>query len=450
VRNRLDLAFQKLKWHGGLRLKLAYVPSLALCLVIGGAAASAIGTNDRLLAPAKTPAQGRFETVTALLEAAQRRVDQDQNLENDALAALDEARRIDPKDPRIDIVRETLAKKILGEYDSVLGPDRPFERVAGARLRFIIDRAKRFKPDFLGIAQYEAMLVVLRAKAWSGHPDCEGCPEMVIIPAGSLLLGSPPGEEGRQAHEGPQFRVTLAKPFLLGRYEVTRGEYAKYAAETSVAAAGTGCTEGQYLGSGNAHDKDASWRAPGFEQDDSHPVICVSWLDAVGYAEWLSKKTGKKYRLPSEAEWEYAVRAGTATPFSTTGLTVFSFVVGPDAPLMLPKAKHGRYLTKEDLSARSLFRPGTSLAGTFPENAFRLHDMHGNAAEWVQDCWLADYGMAAGDGRPRFIGTFCKDRAVRGGSWAGNEAMARSAARSFADANLRRTDLGFRVARDLD
>ncbi len=142
--------------------------------------------------------------------------------------------------------------------------------------------------------------------------DIPGGPEMVVVPAGSFLMGSPDSEPGRFGDEGPQHSVTIAKPFAIGRHAITRGQFAAFVNDTGHKTEG-----GAHVWKGDKWELDASasWRAPGFAQDDSHPVVCVNWDDATAYTEWLSKKAGKTYRLLSEAEWEYAARAGTTTPF---------------------------------------------------------------------------------------------------------------------------------------
>jgi Sulfatase-modifying factor enzyme 1 len=142
--------------------------------------------------------------------------------------------------------------------------------------------------------------------------DCADCPEMAVAPAGSFTMGSPADEPERYANEGPQHNVRLPRPFAVGRFAVTRDEFEAFVKDTSHKTEG-GC----YVSRGSEWKQDSalSWRSPGFEQTGSHPVVCVNWNDAKSYTAWLSKKTGKSYRLLSEAEREYVARAGTATPF---------------------------------------------------------------------------------------------------------------------------------------
>jgi formylglycine-generating enzyme required for sulfatase activity len=144
--------------------------------------------------------------------------------------------------------------------------------------------------------------------------DCSTCPRMVIIPGGSFTMGSPPTEPERRRFEGPRAGVTVAT-FAIGETEVTRAQYEVFVKDTK--RTDTGCfTYGfSSFRDPNAIDPNASWRNPGFEQTAEHPAVCVSWRDATDYAAWLARKTGRPYRLPSEAEWEYAARAGTTTVF---------------------------------------------------------------------------------------------------------------------------------------
>ncbi|HTT39786.1 MAG TPA: formylglycine-generating enzyme family protein [Burkholderiales bacterium] len=270
--------------------------------------------------------------------------------------------------------------------------------------------------------------------------DCDGCPEMVMLPAGSFTMGSPGSEAGRWPREGPRHTVTIAHPFAVGRFEVTRGEFARFVRETGYTAGG-GC----YFWSGSRAESQPSkdWRSPGFWQTERDPVVCVSWLDAKAYTRWLAAKTGKPYRLLTEAEWEYAARAGTQTsrPWGDD----------PDEACV--------YASVADFAARSI--PGSELwkfhncddrntytapAGTYMPNGFGLYDMIGNAWEWVEDCWHEDYTGAPNDGSA-WVSADCSQRVMRGGGWVSVPDLARSASRGW-DAPGDRGDFrGFRVAR---
>lgn len=291
--------------------------------------------------------------------------------------------------------------------------------------------------------------------ASSAGRDCRGCPEMVKIPAGKLNMGSPDSEPGRDPIEGPQHRVSV-RSFAIGRYDVSRGEWARFVAATRRTTI-DGC---QWSGPSRDHDANANWRRLGFTQDDTHPVVCVTWHDARDYAAWLSRKTHHHYRLPSEAEWEYAARGGTAT--------AYWWGTGPSHDF----ANHG---TEECCGGRIERRDRwrfTSPGNAFPANGFGLHDMAGNVLQYVADCFMPSYAGAPTDGAARTMTealktsgdladlngkSSCDYRVVRGGDWGDRAAWVRAASRSFAPppergaalANYRSGGVGFRVVRDL-
>ena len=246
--------------------------------------------------------------------------------------------------------------------------------------------------------------------------DCDGCPEMVVIPAGSFMMGSPASEEGRRDGEGPQHRVTL-RSFALGATEVTFDEW-------EACVRGGGCN--------GYRPGDQGWGR------GSRPVIMVSWEDAQAYASWLSAETGAAYRLPSESEWEYAARAGTTTPFHT-GATISTDQANYHGGYTYGSGRPGTY------------RRRTTPVGTFAPNAFGLYDVHGNVFEWVEDCWHSDYAGAPNDETAWTSGGRCSHRVLRGGSWDNLPRLLRSAARSRRlTAGTRSNGAGFRVARTLD
>ena len=212
--------------------------------------------------------------------------------------------------------------------------------------------------------------------------DCLECPETVVLPAGSFIMGSPASEEARLDNEGPQHKITIARPFAVGRFEVTFDEW-----DACVFAGG--CLH---------QPDDAGWGR------GRRPVIDVSWDDITNeYLPWLSRKAGKTYRLLTEAEWEYAARAGTSTPFST------GWTITPD------QANFHGFFTYGG-GARGVDRNQTLEVGSFEPNAFGLHDMHGNVFEWVQDCYEENYDGAPVDGSAVTTGD-CTYRVQRGGSW---------------------------------
>jgi len=251
--------------------------------------------------------------------------------------------------------------------------------------------------------------------------ECDVCPEMVVLPAGRFLMGSPATEPNRGSDEGPQREVTIARPFAVGRFEVTFAQW-----DACVAAGGCAPPE-----EGPYSPPDQNWGR------DNRPVINVSWQDAKRYVRFLNGRVGgKAYRLLTEAEWEYAARAGTTTAFST-GATI--------APTQAQYAHNRAYAGSPVLAAG----PGkTAPVGSFPANAFKLHDMHGNVWEWVEDCYAESYAGAPTDGSA-FVNQSCSDRVFRGGSWDNIPHVLRSAYRNWLTPTLRDFNLGFRVARTL-
>ncbi|PPD31296.1 MAG: hypothetical protein CTY20_00725 [Hyphomicrobium sp.] len=237
--------------------------------------------------------------------------------------------------------------------------------------------------------------------------DCHRCPEMVVVPAGSFLMGSPESDVSRRPDEGPQRRVTIARPFAVGRYEVAFAEW-------DACVADGGCTY---------KPRDEGWGR------GRRPVMNVSWNDAQAYVRWIRSKTGAPYRLLSEAEWEYAARGGTTTAFSF-GETI--------------KTTQAQFSEGKVGSAQK-----TVEVGTFKPNAFGLFDMHGNVWEWVEDCYAATYANAPTDGSQAPDEKDCS-RVLRGGSWGNSPQHLRSAVRLGDPPDHRIGIHGFRLARTLN
>ena len=271
--------------------------------------------------------------------------------------------------------------------------------------------------------------------------ECGACPELVVVPAGSFMMGSPASEAGRQDDEGPQRRVRVER-FALGWYEVTRAEYAVFARAT-----GRGDGGGCYAVDGDGAwgwSDDASWRSPGFRQTDDHPAVCVSWDDASAYVRWLSRETGREYRLPSESEWEYAARGGTSSSryWGEGSSSQCGYANGADASAK----RRFEGLTVASCDDGRVF---TVPVGTFRANGFGVLDVLGNVTEWVEDCWHDDYRGAPSDGRAWTGGGDCGLRVLRGGSWHNSPRYLRSSDRGRSAAGLRFDDRGFRVSRTL-
>jgi formylglycine-generating enzyme required for sulfatase activity len=236
---------------------------------------------------------------------------------------------------------------------------------------------------------------------------------MVALPGGTFWMGSPDREPGRSADEGPRHQVRIA-PFAIGRTAVTFAQYDAFAVAT-----------------GREKPHDAGWGR------GERPVIQVSWEDAVAYAKWLTEQTGKAYRLPTEAEWEYAARAGTETPF-WTGRCIHT--------------DQANYAGTDDYAgcgARTgVYRQQSVPVGSLPANPWGLHEVLGNVWEWVQDCWHDRYQGAPTDGSAWESGG-CDRRVLRGGSWNDEPRVVRAAVRYGDQPGFRNINNGFRLARTL-
>jgi formylglycine-generating enzyme required for sulfatase activity len=281
--------------------------------------------------------------------------------------------------------------------------------------------------------------------------ECVGCPEMVVVPAGSFTMGSAESEKGRNTWEGPTHTVTFARPFAVAKHELTVDQFAAFVRETGYKP-GTTCWtfEGGTVEQRNGR----GWNDPGYPKNGAHPAACVSWRDAKAYVEWLGRKSGgKAYRLLSEAEWEYAARART----SPSPVPRFSFgddenaICGHANALdQTAKGSFGGAAGKWDFVECSDGHAYTAPAGSFAGNPFGLHDMHGNVKEWTEDCFHEGKGYrgAPADGSP-WVTADCRLRVQRGGSWLSYARLLRAAMRFRGGPDDRANDIGVRVARTL-
>jgi formylglycine-generating enzyme len=287
--------------------------------------------------------------------------------------------------------------------------------------------------------------------------------KLVLIPAGEFMMGSaesaeevarafreygaPPADFFEDEH--PQHRVRITQPFYLGVHEVTVGQFRKFVEETGYktdAEKGTGGIKGAFGFDPKTGEfglsEDYSWRNTGFEQTDEHPVVNVSWNDAVAFCDWLSRKEGKTYRLPTEVEWEYACRAGTTTRYyhgdDPEGLAAVGNVADATAKAKFPdwdwpiKAEDGYVFTAP--------------VGKFKPNGFGLYDMHGNVWEWCADWYGEEYYRASPADDPKGPDSGA-NRVLRGGSWLNRPDFIRSAFRSWDVPASRYDSSGFRLAR---
>jgi formylglycine-generating enzyme required for sulfatase activity len=252
-------------------------------------------------------------------------------------------------------------------------------------------------------------------KARDVFKECDKCPEMVVVPAGSFTMGSPPIEAQRSRDEGPQHRVTFSQPFAVGKFSITFDEW-------DACAADGGCN--------NYRPDDRGWGR------GRQPVINVSWDDAKAYVTWLSRKTGKPYRLLSESEREYVTRAGTSTPF-WWGSSISTSQANYDGNSTYGSGAKGEY------------RQRTVAVDSFQPNPWGLYQVHGNVYDWVEDCYHDTYDEAPSDGSAWTSG-YCKSRVLRGGSWGVSPGFLRAA---FRDGNTSGFPIfsffGFRVGRTI-
>ena len=247
--------------------------------------------------------------------------------------------------------------------------------------------------------------------------DCAFCPVMVIVPAGTFVMGSPEEERGRLDHEGPQHEVAIGSPFAVGKFEITFDEW-------DACVSDGGCD--------GYSPSDEGWGR------GIRPAINVNYYDMKNYMTWLSQRTGKSYRFLTEAEWEYAARAGA--------ITIYPWGDEPDP-------SHANYGADTCCDGRAqgddTWDDMTAPVGSFPPNTFGLYDLHGNVYERVEDCWNHSYDGAPSDGAAWLTGD-CSAYVLRGGSWISPPELIRSAERDAYTRYYRAKVLGFRVARSLE
>ncbi len=292
-------------------------------------------------------------------------------------------------------------------------------------------------------------LSVASAEPITSWRDCADCPDMVRMPSGSFVMG--PSSSDAQASVGhaasQSLVVKVDKRFALGRTDVTRREYLLFVADSGYDGTGPCITWSEKLGRFNS-DRDRGPSNPGRPQSaqDDHPAVCVSWTDAKAYVAWLTDRTGKPYRLPSEAEWEYAARAGSASvyPWGDSATDACEFAN------LYDQSAHEVYdMGWQAVQCRDAYADVAPVAALAP-NAFGLYDMIGNVTEWVEDCYTASYVGRPSDSRAWVWTGGCGQRVVRGASWVSPAERARSAFRDHAESDMRADFLGFRVAVDID
>ena len=284
-------------------------------------------------------------------------------------------------------------------------------------------------------------------KVGEDFKDCEVCPKMVVIPEGEFVMGSSPGEQGRTKDEEPPHLVTI-RSFAISEYEITRGEYAHFREEGRSDSRQDDCFLWDERERKLKKETNKNWRNLFPEaQTDRDPATCVSWNDANAYVGWLSERTGKGYRLLTEAEWEYAARAGTVTArFWKADNDICKFANGADLTYLKAKPEFRGHL---DVNCSDGY-VYTAPVGSFSPNKFGIYDMLGNVWEWVQDCWHDSYEGAPSNGSAWATESESCSRVLRGGSWDGGPENIRSARRVGNDPEIGGNSQGFRVARTLD
>lgn len=354
---------------------------------------------------------------------------------------------------RIEGIRRQRAESVLAQARSALdsGNADLAEQLA--------KRAQSISPDLAGLDQFNLRLRNARLYAslspgqviHDRYLDIAGsAPAIVVIPTGEFVMGSPADEVGHSDSEEPQRRVRIDVGFALGQSEITVAQFREFVNATNYV------SDAEKLGGSAVYEESTgriaerrgmSWRNDysGARAKDNLPVINVSWNDAGAYLAWLSARTGKKYRLPSEAEYEYAERAGSGTRYpwgeGDPDKVVGNFTgEGDRSPskrswsIAFPHYSDGYW--------------GPAPVRSFPPNAFGLYDMDGNVSEWVEDCWHDNYIRAPRDSAA-WVNPGCRQHVVRGGSWGSDPDQVRSAFRISATADTRSARVGFRLARDL-
>lgn len=252
-----------------------------------------------------------------------------------------------------------------------------------------------------------------------GESDCDECPVMVKIAEGTALLGAALQAQSGTAVTGPATRLGISKGYAIGKFEVTVGQFGAFVKETGYKPAST-CRIGKSSVS-------ASFKSPGFTQSKDHPAVCVSWTDAKHYTEWLTLKAGRVYRLPTEVEWEYAARGGVTSGYLVPGGKLSS----KDANFANPVGEKENQTTK---------------VGSYAENPNHMHDVHGNAWEFTDDCWSRVYALHSQD--KTYTGWDCSKRIVKGGAWFSPPERLDLAIRAGVGSELASNGIGFRVMRE--
>jgi len=383
--------------------------------------------------------QSNFEGAGSLLDAAD-----ELDVDAEAIASRREAIAEARADQQRALVNRT--RQAIDSGDFELAEMRLNELIGMGAEPALIDRLRGSLEDAERYSGFEPGQLFQDGLSAS---DAYG-PVMVVIPAGSFMMGSPDNEEDRAGNEGPRFRVTFDQGFALSRNEITVGQFRRFIEATGYQtdAERSGGSRIYMAGSGRiAERRRVTWEDDfaGESADDNLPVIHVSWNDASAYAQWLAERTDRAYRLPTEAEFEYALRAGTQGRY-------WWGEGSPEEPVENVTGDQDEF--EDQRRWTDAFRRygdgywGPAPVGSLRANPFGLFDMGGNVMEWIQDCWHDSYVRAPSDGSA-WVNPGCGRRVIRGASWSSTPSMSRSAFRLSSRTGATDARVGFRVARDL-
>ncbi len=326
---------------------------------------------------------------------------------------------------------ESLAQKAIGLSSDLSGVDEFNRKLRNARLYASYSPGQVVTDKFL---------------------DRHGAaPAMVVVPTGSFVMGSPDTDAEHRSTEQPQREVKIETGFALGRDELTVGQFAEFINDTSYT------TDAEKIGNSTIYDEESgrlierrgvTWRDDylGVKATEELPVIHISWNDAIAYVQWVSARTGKPYRLPSEAEFEYALRSGSTTRYpwgeGNPGTPLENLTGDGDRSPRLRRSWAKAFVKYSDGYW------GPAPIGKFPADGFGLRDMDGNVSEWTADCWHDNYTRAPADSKA-WVNPGCATHVIRGGSWGSAPDQARSSYRLAAPSDTRSARVGIRIARDL-
>ena len=379
-----------------------------------------------------------------VLEAGEGRLEAARQARANRLSEQERQRQAEEAARQAEQERQRIAQAIEEHwkaFETALGEENHSE-AAG-----ILAQVRDLNPEEPGLVAGEQRLAAAHAELERKRQEAEAkvrelAGEMVSIPGGTFRMGDLNG--GGSDDERPVHSVTVPS-FKLGSYEVTVGLFRRFVQATGYqtdaernADGNAGCRI--YTGGSWNWMPGRSWQSPGYAIDDNQPVVCVSWNDALAFMEWLAEQTGGNYRLPTEAEWEYAARAGSTTTYHFGNA----------------EAQLCRYANHADTSTDFKWRnkacsdgvgKRAAAVGRYQPNGYGLNDMHGNVWEWVEDCWNDSYAGAPSDGRAWTSGD-CDRRVVRSGAWSVDQRYLRSANRYGFTRSSRGSDIGFRLAQD--